>query len=48
MLEAEWWQVMQGSMGMGQRMMSQVLGTFQLLDFTMLQPVLAWWAFLNL
>jgi hypothetical protein len=25
--------------------MSQVLGAFGLLDFTVLQPVLAWWAF---
>jgi hypothetical protein len=29
----------------GQKKMSQVLGAFGLLDFTMLQPVLAWWAF---
>jgi hypothetical protein len=28
--------------------MSQVLGAFVLLDFTMLRPVLAWRAFLNL
>jgi len=32
----------------GKRKMSQVLGAFGLLDFTMLQPVLAWHAFLNL
>jgi hypothetical protein len=29
----------------GQKMMSKVLGAFGLLDFTMLQPVLAWCAF---
>jgi hypothetical protein len=29
----------------GQRKMSEVLGSFGLLDFTILQPVLAWWAF---
>jgi hypothetical protein len=29
----------------GQRKMNQVLGTFGLLDFTMLQPVLAWRTF---
>jgi hypothetical protein len=29
----------------GQRKMSQVLGVFGLLDFTMLQPVLAWCTF---
>jgi hypothetical protein len=32
----------------GQRKMSQLLGAFGLLDFTMLQPVLAWRAFWNL
>jgi hypothetical protein len=32
----------------GQRKMSQVLGTFGLLDFTMIQPVLAWRMFWNL
>jgi hypothetical protein len=32
----------------GQRKMSQVLGVFGMLDLTMLQPVLAWRAFLNL
>jgi hypothetical protein len=31
----------------GQRKMSKVLGAFGLLDFTMLQPVLAWCTFLN-
>jgi hypothetical protein len=29
----------------GQRKMSQVLGAFGLLDFTMFRPVLAWRAF---
>jgi hypothetical protein len=29
----------------GQRKMIQVLGMFELLNFTMLQPVLAWRAF---
>jgi hypothetical protein len=29
----------------GQRKMSQVLGVFGLLDFTMLWPILAWCAF---
>jgi plasmid stability protein len=42
MLEAEWRQVLQGSVSTGQRKMSQVLGAFGLLDFTMLQPVLTW------
>jgi hypothetical protein len=37
-----------GSVGMGQKTMSQVLGAFGLLDFTVLWPVLAWRAFLNL
>jgi hypothetical protein len=32
----------------GQRKMSQVLGAFGLLDFTMLRPVLAWRTFWNL
>jgi hypothetical protein len=32
----------------GQRKMSQVLGAFGLLDFTILRPVLAWRAFWNL
>jgi hypothetical protein len=32
----------------GQRKMSEVLGAFGLLDFTMLRPVLAWRAFENL
>jgi len=48
MLEAGWWQVCGEAWIQGQRKMSQVLGTFRLLDFTMLQPVLAWHMFLNL
>jgi hypothetical protein len=32
----------------GKRKLSQVLGVFELLDFTMLRPVLAWRAFWNL
>jgi hypothetical protein len=35
-LEAEWRQVLQGSMGMWTKEDSQVLGMFVLLDFTML------------
>jgi hypothetical protein len=34
-----------GSGVLGQREMSQVLGAFGLLDFTMLLPILAWLAF---
>jgi len=45
MLEAEQWQVCMEAWVQGQRKMSQVLGAFGLLDFTMLQPVLAWRAF---
>jgi hypothetical protein len=48
MLEAEWWQVCGEAWVQGQRKMSQVLGAFGVLDFTMLQPVLAWRAFWNL
>jgi hypothetical protein len=48
MLEAEWWQVCGEAWVRGQRMMSQVLDVFGLLDFTMLRPVLAWRVFLNL
>jgi len=44
-LEAEWWQVCMEAGVQGQREMSQVLGTFGLLDFTMLRPVLPWRAF---
>jgi hypothetical protein len=35
-LEAEWGQILQGSVGTGPKEMSQVLGAFGLLDFTML------------
>jgi hypothetical protein len=44
-LEAEWWQVCGEVWVWGQREMSQVLGTFGLLHFTMLGPVLTWRAF---
>ena len=44
-LEAEWRQVCGEAWVRGQREMSQVLGAFGLLDFTMLGPVLAWRAF---
>jgi hypothetical protein len=44
-LEAEWWQVCGEAWVWGQREMSQVLGTFGLLDFTTLVPPLTWWAF---
>jgi len=37
-LEAEWWQVCGEAWVQGQRKMSQVLGAFGLLDFTMLLP----------
>jgi hypothetical protein len=47
-LAAEWWQVCGKAWVRGQREMSQVLGAFGLLDFTMLGPVLAWCAFWNL
>ena len=47
-LEAEWRQVCVEAWVRGQRKMSQVLGAFGLLDFTILRPVLAWRAFLNL
>jgi hypothetical protein len=47
-LEAEWWQVWGEAWVRGQRKMSQVLGVFGLLDFTMLRPVLARRAFRNL
>jgi hypothetical protein len=39
---------LRGSVGTGTKEMSQVLGAFGLLDFTMLWPVLAWRAFWNL
>jgi len=38
---------LRGNMGTGTKM-SQVLGMFGLLDFTMLQPILAWCTFLIL
>jgi len=44
-LEAECWHVCVEEWVRGQRKMSQVLGAFGLLDFTMLRPVLAWRAF---
>jgi hypothetical protein len=47
-VEAESKQVLQGSVSTGQRKMSQLLGSFGLLDFTVLRPVLAWRAFWNL
>ena len=47
-LEAECWQVCGEAWVRGQKKMSQVLGAFGLLDFTMLRPVLAWRAFWNL
>jgi hypothetical protein len=40
-LETEWRQVLRGSVSTGAKKMSQVLGTFELLDFTMLRTVLA-------
>jgi len=45
MLEAEWWQVCGEEWVWGQTKMSQVLGVFGLLDFTMLWSVLAWCVF---
>ena len=47
-LEAEWRQVYGEAWVRGQRKMSQVLGAFGFLDFTMLRPVFAWRAFLSL
>jgi hypothetical protein len=47
MLEAEWWQVCGEAWVWGKRKMGQVLGAFGLMDFTMLQSVLVWRAFLN-
>ena len=47
-LEAEWWQVCGEAWVRGQRKISQALGAFRLLDFTILRPVLAWRAFWNL
>jgi len=39
---------LRGSMGTGTKEMSQVLGAFGLLNFTMLRPVLTWCVFWNL
>jgi len=47
-LEAEWRQVCGEAWIRGQRKVSAVLGAFGLLYFTMLRPVLALGAFLNL
>jgi hypothetical protein len=47
MLEAEGWQVCWEAWVWGQRKMSQVLGGFGLLDFTMLQLLLPWHNFEN-
>jgi hypothetical protein len=44
-LEAEWWQVCGEARVREQWKVSQVLGAFGLLDFTVLGPVLAWRAF---
>jgi hypothetical protein len=38
-LQAEWRQVLRGSVSTGQSKMSQVLGAFGLLDFTMLELI---------
>jgi len=43
--EAEWWQVCREAWVLGQRKMSQVLGVFGPLDFTILWPVLTWHTF---
>jgi hypothetical protein len=47
-LEAEWRQVLWGRLSTGQKKMSQVMGAIELLDFTMLQLLLAWGAFFKL
>jgi hypothetical protein len=47
-LEAEWWHVCSEAWVQDQRKVSQVLGKFGLLDFTMLRPILTWRTFLNL
>ena len=39
---------LRGSVATGTKEMSQVMGEFGLLDFTMLRPVLAWRAFLKM
>jgi len=36
---------LQGGVGMGTRKMCQILGAFELQDFTMLGPVLSWCTF---
>jgi len=46
-LEAEWWQVCGETWVRGRRKMSQTLGAFGLLDFTMSRPILAWRSFWN-
>jgi hypothetical protein len=48
MLEAEWRQVLWGSMSTGAKEDESSTGRIWLLDFTMLWPVLASWAFWNL
>jgi hypothetical protein len=47
-LGAEWWQVCGEAWVRGQSKMSQVMGAFGLLGFTMLRPILAWRAFWNI
>jgi hypothetical protein len=44
-LEAEWWKVCGEAWVWGQRKMSQILGAFGLLDFTVLRPVVTWCTF---
>jgi len=46
--EADWWQVCGEAWVLGQSKMSQTLGAFRLLDFTMLWSILTWRTFLNL
>jgi len=46
--EAKWWQVCEEALVLRKRKISQVLGAFGLLDFTMLRPVLVWRVFLHL
>jgi hypothetical protein len=43
--KAEWRQFYEETWVWGQRKMSQAMDAFGLLDFTMLQPVLAWHSF---
>jgi hypothetical protein len=47
-LEAEWSQVLRESVVTGTKVGNEVLVAVELLDFTMLRPVLAWRAFWNL